>query len=81
MATAKAKSELGFFERAKRFLRDYFVSLRVEWGKLTFPTRKELVQSTIVVFLFTMLLMAIISAYDALMSVLFNRILLPPSIT
>lgn len=65
------------FQRALRGMRDYFVSLRVEWGKLTFPTRKELMQSTIVVFLFTIILMLLISLYDAMMSLLFNKLILP----
>jgi len=57
----------------------YFSSLKYEWQKVTFPTRKELTQSTVVVFLFTILLMAVISVYDALVGFLFNRFVLPPS--
>jgi preprotein translocase SecE subunit len=60
-------------------MRDYFVSLKYEWQKVTFPTRKELIQSTLVVFLFTIILMAIISAYDVGMSFAFNRFVLPIS--
>jgi preprotein translocase subunit SecE len=68
----------GLPARIARGARDYFVSLKIEWGKISFPTRKELIQSTIVVFLFTVILMLIISLYDAGMSLLFNRFLLPP---
>lgn len=57
--------------------KDYFRSLKFEWLKLTFPTRKELVQSTIVVFLFTIILMVIISLYDMLMSIIFSRWIIP----
>jgi len=60
-------------------LRKYFSELKFEWQKITFPTRKELTQSTIVVFLFTILLMTVIAAYDWLMSFLFNKFILPPS--
>ena len=56
---------------------DYFRSLKYEWQKVTFPTRKELTQSTIVVFLFTIVLMTIISLYDIAMSFMFNRWILP----
>jgi preprotein translocase SecE subunit len=58
-------------------MKDYFRSLKFEWLKLTFPNRKELIQSTIVVFLFTIILMVIISLYDMLMSVIFSRFILP----
>ncbi len=71
----------GLPARIVRAVREYFVSLKIEWGKITFPTRKELIQSTIVVFLFTVVLMFIISLYDAGMSLLFNRYLLPPTAT
>jgi len=73
--------EEGLSSRIVRGVREYFVSLKIEWGKISFPTRKELTQSTIVVFLFTVILMFIISLYDALMSILFNRFLLPPTVT
>ena len=60
-------------------MRDYFTSLIYEWKKVTFPTRKELTQATIVVFLFTILLMLVISVYDMAMSMVFNRFVLPIS--
>jgi preprotein translocase subunit SecE len=59
--------------------KEYFRSLKYEWLKVTFPTRKELFQSTTVVFIFTIALMVVISAYDALMSIVFNRLIIPPS--
>ncbi len=58
-------------------VRKYIEELRFEWVKITFPTKKELTQSTIVVFLFTVILMVILSAYDALMSFVFNQFILP----
>jgi preprotein translocase subunit SecE len=58
-------------------VRDYFRSLKFEWLKLTFPTRKELIQSTIVVFLFTIIMMAIISVYDAVMAIIFRNFIIP----
>jgi preprotein translocase SecE subunit len=73
--------EEGLPARISRGVRDYLVSLKIEWGKISFPTRKELIQSTIVVFLFTIILMFIISLYDAGMSIFFNRFLLPPAVT
>jgi len=62
------------FERIK----NYFVELKYEWQKVTFPTRKELTQSTTVVFLFTILLMTIMSLYDMIIGFLFNKWILPP---
>jgi preprotein translocase SecE subunit len=62
-----------FIEQVK----DYFISLKYEWFKLNFPTKKELTQSTIVVFLFTILLMLIISLYDVLVSFVMNKWLIP----
>lgn len=71
-------------EQVKRpphqWLLDYIQSLRYEWFKITFPTRKEWVQATIVVFLFTLILMTVISVYDAGMSFVFSRFILPKSI-
>jgi preprotein translocase SecE subunit len=58
-------------------IKDYFTSLRYEWLKLTFPTKKELTQSTIVVFLFTITMMLIISLYDVLVSFIMNKYLIP----
>ena len=75
---AKGKQKPG--EDSKPFtekVKDYIVSLKYEWLKLTFPTRKELTQSTVVVFLFTILLMLVISLYDVLVSFVLNRWLIP----
>lgn len=63
----------GVVARIKKYLEE----LKFEWVKITFPTKKELTQSTIVVFLFTVILMVILSAYDALMSFVFNQWILP----
>ena len=58
-------------------VRKYFEELKFEWLKITFPSKKELTQSTIVVFLFTLVLMVIISLYDLLMSLAFTKWILP----
>jgi preprotein translocase subunit SecE len=60
-------------------IKDYFVELKYEWQKVTFPTRKELVQSTTVVFLFTVLLMTVMSLYDLAITFLFDKWILPPT--
>ena len=57
-------------------IREYFLSLKFEWQKVSFPTRKELTQSTIVVFLFTIIMMAVIAGYDFLMTVIFDNVIL-----
>jgi preprotein translocase subunit SecE len=48
-----------------RFLRD----VRIEMGKVTWPTRKDLVQSTIVV----LVAVAIATAYTGVLDVVFKR--------
>lgn len=58
-------------------INEYYLSLKFEWKKVTFPARKELIQSTMVVFLFTIILMLVISSYDAVMSIFFNKLILP----
>lgn len=71
----KAEREVpSMFQRVKH----YFVDLKYEWQKVTFPTRKELVQSTTVVFLFTIVLMTIMSLYDMAITFLFDKWILPP---
>jgi preprotein translocase SecE subunit len=57
--------------------RVYFTELQFEWKKITFPSRKELQQSTIVVFVFTMLLMGIISLLDLFIGFFFVNFILP----
>ena len=72
------KAEPGERRTFSQGVTDYFRSLKFEWLKLTFPTRKELIQSTIVVFLFTTVLMLAISMFDLVMSLLFNKFIIPP---
>lgn len=80
---AKGKSKQKVQEQETRTVvdkvKDYFVSLKYEWFKITFPSRKELVQSTIVVFLFTIALMLVISLYDILVAFVLDRWIIPPS--
>jgi len=52
----------------------YFLELKSEWNKITFPGRKELIRSTIVVFIFTVLVTTVIAAYDFLVSLVFGRL-------
>lgn len=58
-------------------LRHYFTELRFEWKKISFPSTKELQQSTVVVFVFTLLVMGIISLFDLLVSSFFMKFVLP----
>ncbi len=53
----------------------YFQELKMEWNKITFPERKELYRSTGVVFIFTVIVTAIISLFDALVTKVFSFIL------
>ena len=72
-----AKSETDVKPGLAARVKKYFEELKFEWVKISFPNRKELTQSTIVVFLFTVFLMLILSTYDAFMSFVFNSWVLP----
>ncbi len=52
----------------------YFQELRMEWNKITFPERKELTRSTIVVFIFTTIVTLVVSLFDAVMTFIFSRL-------
>lgn len=53
----------------------YFQELKMEWNKITFPERKELYRSTVVVFIFTVIVTAIISLFDMFVTKVFSFIL------
>lgn len=57
-------------------LAKYFQELRMEWNKITFPERKEWYRSTVVVFIFTVIITLIVSMFDATIAWIF-RVLLP----
>lgn len=59
---AREKSERGFFGRIFLFFRQVFVELK----KVITPTRSELINYTIVVLVFVVLVMGIIWALDTL---------------
>lgn len=59
-----------FIER----LKEYFITLRIEWSKISYPTNKQLVQSTTVVFIFLVAFIAIIAVYDLLVGTFFHRL-------
>jgi preprotein translocase SecE subunit len=73
MQTATEKPKL--VER----VRSYFVELGYEFKKISFPGRRELVQATIVVFVFTLLIMGVLMLLDMIISFLFNSVILPTS--
>jgi preprotein translocase SecE subunit len=60
-------------------LKNYFNELSFEWKKISFPSRKELQQSTVVVFVFTLLVMSVISVFDLAVSWFFTNFILPAS--
>jgi preprotein translocase SecE subunit len=60
-------------------VRHYFSELRYELKKVTFPGTKEWINSTIVVFIFTLLLMGVISLFDVVVSFIFQKFILPPA--
>lgn len=52
----------------------YFQELRMEWNKVTFPDRKELTRSTIVVFIFTVIMTIVVSVFDAIITFISSRL-------
>ena len=82
MASEKGKSGESGDSKARRrpraetnIITRYFQELKMEWNKITFPERKELYRSTVVVFIFTIIVTAIISLFDALVTKVFSFIL------
>lgn len=59
-------------------VRNYFNELRYELKKVSFPSNKELVQSTIVVFVFTLTMMGAIFVFNIGVSWFFKTFILPP---
>jgi preprotein translocase SecE subunit len=55
----------------------YFGELKFEWKKISFPSRKELQQSTTVVFVFTLLVMGFIMLVDIVVGWIFANLILP----
>ena len=56
-------------------LAKYFQELRMEWNKITFPEKKEWYRSTVVVFIFTVIITLIVSAFDATIAFIFSKVL------
>lgn len=53
----------------------YFQELRMEWNKITFPERKELYRSTVVVFIFTVVVTMVIAVFDLAVAEVFTFLL------
>jgi len=79
MAKDNGKSEDSKTRRRQRAetnaITRYFQELKMEWKKITFPERKELYRSTVVVFIFTAAVTAIISLFDMFVTKVFSFIL------
>jgi preprotein translocase SecE subunit len=56
-------------------LKDYIASLQYEWRKLTWPDKKQWKDSTIVVFVFVIVLMFILSTLDFSIGWVMNQVL------
>lgn len=59
--------KVGFFERAKNYLK----GVRSELRKVTWPSRKELINYTIIVIVVTIILAMIIGLFDLFWNQLF----------
>ncbi|OGK10427.1 MAG: preprotein translocase subunit SecE [Candidatus Riflebacteria bacterium RBG_13_59_9] len=53
----------------------YIQELKMEWNKITFPERKELYRSTVVVFMFTVAVTLVISLFELIVTKLFSFIM------
>ena len=53
----------------------FFKEVRVELGKVTWPSREELIGSTIIVIVLSLIMSAYIGLLDFLLSSLFGRII------
>lgn len=53
----------------------FFKEVRVELGKVTWPSRDELIGSTIIVIVLSLIMSAYIGLLDFLLSSLFGRII------
>jgi preprotein translocase SecE subunit len=53
----------------------YIQELRMEWNKITFPERKELYRSTVVVFIFTVVFTMVIAVFDLVVARVFLYVL------
>jgi preprotein translocase SecE subunit len=78
MSAERAKmAETGGTAPLSERVKDYFGSLKYEWQKITFPDRKQLTNSVIVVFIFCIFLMLVVSLYDFVTGWLFKTLVLP----
>ncbi len=78
MAAEKASSpDSGVKPSLSDALKHYYSTLQYEWKKITFPDRKQLVQSVMVVFIFCIFLMVVVSVYDLVVGLVFKNFILP----
>ena len=56
-------------------VKDYLETLRYEWRKITWPERKQWIDSTIVVFVFVLVLMFTLAAFDVAVGKVMNTLL------
>jgi preprotein translocase subunit SecE len=66
---AQARSRVRGRSRERKSLRQFLHEVRIELGKVTWPTRKDLAQSTLVV----LVAVAIATAYTGVLDVIFDR--------
>lgn len=56
-------------------LRDYFSTLKYEWQKISWPDKVQWRQSTIVVFVFVLIMIGVLVMFDAIASFLLDNML------
>lgn len=71
MAEAKAEKKPGFFKKAAAYFRD----LRSEFKKVTWPSRKQVINNTIVVLVVLVIAAIVIGAFDSICSLLAGLLL------
>ena len=65
---AEEKATTGWMDQAREFVKD----VRVESGRVTWPTRQELRDSTIVVIVMVLLVSVFLFAWDRIFAFLMN---------
>jgi preprotein translocase SecE subunit len=56
-------------------VRDYWQTLVYEWRKISWPERKQWKDSTIVVFVFVIVLMILLASFDWIVGMLMNELM------
>ena len=66
MAEAKKQEKEGFFRRTGKRISKWFREMRAELKKVVWPTKKQVLQNTVVVFISVLVIGVFIWIFDAI---------------